>query len=240
MTTRFYAYVRELALAAQKDDVAIIVWELASGAEGQIESVAEAMHNRAEAAPILVRMDLTKAAARQVLVLARYLPEAQVSLRGHDDLESDINMLYNEPGGRGAYAAIVQRLLPLTHGRARDIVACASVAGHSRTSVRSLARLCGVPVRTLEWKLRAAQQAPAKILVGWMVALHSLWRLDVLGWTPKRTAHAARFHSGEAWSNYVGHHVGARPATLLREGGFESLLDQCARQVSADRAAGPL
>jgi hypothetical protein len=119
---------------------------------------------------------------------------------------------------------------------AADIMATAAIAGHRRTPVRALARLSGVNVRVLESRLKTAGLIPAEHLLGWMVSLHTLWRRDVLAWTPKRTATSANFETSDVWTSYVARQVGARPATLLRSGGFANLLDRCATRMSFDRS----
>jgi hypothetical protein len=126
---------------------------------------------------------------------------------------------------------LVQRLVPLAPEIAADIVATAAIAGHRRTLVPALAHLSGLSVRVLEAHLRKAWIVPAEDLLGLTVSLHALWRRDVLRWTSKHAADAAGFSSPDAWSSYVARHVGARPATLVRTGGFGALLDRCARDM---------
>jgi hypothetical protein len=233
----FYEDEQALGRAATQIDDAIVVWQLAFGAEGDIESLATAMRGHQDAQSVLLYMDLTRAAARQVVAVAEHLPQARIALGGHDDLQRTIVALRKDAAEPTAVSKIVLRLLPLVPERAKDAVATAVVVGRRRTPVQAFASLCGAPVRTLEWHLSSSHVASAEDLLGRMVALHSLWRLDVLAWSPKRAATGAGFESRNAWSNYVARHAGAHPPTLLREIGFAGLLGRCVGEIVPDQPA---
>jgi hypothetical protein len=142
-----------MAVAAANDNVSLIVWEVAPGFASDIELIAERMYRGDESTSVLVSIDLSRAASQQVLALTRLLPQAQLSLQGHDDLACEVPALCQRPGERSAHSAIAHGLLPLIAPCAADIVAIASVAGCRRTSVHVLADICGLTVRTLERRL---------------------------------------------------------------------------------------
>jgi hypothetical protein len=222
---------QELVRAAARDDDPLVIWEVARGAEAEIEAVATAMRKHSSSRSILLHVDLTRAAARQVLALALHLPYARISLRGQDDLHTGILGLRDNSAEQSAISRIALRLLPPVAARAKDIVATAVVAGRRRTYVRELSRFCGVPVRTIKSRLSSSRLVNPEHLIGQMIALHSLWRLDVLAWSPKRAFLAAGFNSRDAWSDYVTRHAGAHPPRLLFDGGFAGLLERSAREL---------
>jgi len=64
-------------------------------------------------------------------------------------------------------------------------------------------------------------------MLGWILSLHVLWRLDILRWTPKQAAAASDFRSVEAMSAFVARQTGCRPRAVMAAGGFERLLHAC-------------
>ena len=216
---------------------ALVIWELGPDAEVEIASMTLALLVISANVRLLIRMDVTRAAARQALAIARHLPEARVSLSGYDDLARDIMSACSEEGQPTAYPTIVKQVLETIPRRAVDIVAAASLAGYRHMKVAEFARVCGVPVRTLEWRLNTAQLMPARNLLGWILSLHSLWRLDILVWTSKQAATAAGFSSPDAWAQYIKHHAGDRPSYLLHKGGFHYLLGKFREALSVRHSA---
>jgi hypothetical protein len=227
----FHAHADDLALAVTRHQVSLVVWEASPAIASECETLA-AVGQWASDVRVIVLLDLTRVAARQVVTLTRHLPHVVVLVRDHDDLAHQIAAAQHQ-SAPSAHLAITRYLLPSIPERAADIVAAAALSGHRRTSIPDFARVCGVPTRTLEWRLRTAGVAPARNVLGWMNALHSLWRLERLGWTSKQTA-AAGFSSCEAWSNYLARHAGARPTALLHDG-FTQLLTRCGEQVRGAR-----
>ena len=227
----FCSTTKALARTAALIDASLIIWEVGEGAEDEIESIVHATSHRSDTVSILVRLDLTKTAARQVMVLVQCAPFIQVSLRNHDDLALDIALNREQPAERRVCAEVIKQLLPRVSDRCKRIVVAAALVGHRRTSVREFARLCESSVRAIQWNLRAAGIAPAKNILGWMLALNALWRLDALAWNSKRASRTSGFSSRDAWAHYIARHVGARPKQLLRDGGFAALLSRCESEM---------
>jgi hypothetical protein len=232
---RICPYEDELATVAAQEEVAMIVWEVGTDANRRIPMIGRAVRARATPVSVVARLDLTRLHARHTLTLAAHIPHARPSLRGCDDLLTDIAALAKGDDDRGAYSAILEGLLPSVPTRDAEILGAAAIAGHRRMGVREFAQICGIPVRTLEWRCHARRLMTARDLLAWMVLLHSLWRLDALTWTLGRAARAAGFASQESWSNFIARHVGVRPASLLIDGGFPALLQRCATEVSRGR-----
>jgi hypothetical protein len=214
---------------------AMIVWEVtedSASAENIIDCLANTAEERGQALAVLVVVGVSKTASRLVLALTRHAIRLQFCLLGHDDLEADVISFQADPRERTASTVIIDRLVPLVSARARHILVTAAVVAHRRTNVRAFAHACGVSARALQWTLHEAQVAPAKNLLAWVTALHSLWRLDALAWNPKRAWCAAGFTSRESWEHYIARHTGSPPARLLRNGGFESLLGRFQQELA--------
>jgi hypothetical protein len=228
---QFCAYEEDLPRAAGRDDIAMIVWETGRDAAHRIPTIAEAAAGRVTPISILARLDLDQVTERTAVALARYLPHVTISLRGFDLLERDIELLCHSVPERSPSAAIIDRLVPLAGNRAGNIIAVASLWGYCRRSLDAFANACNMPPRTLESRLQSAGLLPPSDVLGWMLALYSVWQLDVLGWSAKATAAAAGFRSTGCWSRYIERHVRARPRQLLDWGGFPPLLDRCTAEI---------
>jgi hypothetical protein len=217
--------------------VRIIVWELAAGDEKEAASLARAVANRGSQVSILIRLELFAASSRRLLRLADDLPNVHLSLGRQEDLALAIARLDESPRDRSASPVILKRLLPVVPADLTEIVAIAVIAGQRHPSVEELATLCRLPVRTLQSHITEAHSMPAKDLLGSMISLHALWRIDVLQWPSKRAAQQAEFPTREAWSRYIENHTGARPLRLRRNGGFADLLDRCVVALQEGRHA---
>ena len=134
---------------------------------------------------------------------------------------------------------LASRVSSVGNDGASTILASAALVGDRRTSVNELAHSCGLAKRTLEWRLAASGRPTARTVLGWMTALHAVWRMEVLGWSPKRAASEGRFGSSELFAGYVKRHAGGRPLALVR-GGFTALLDKAELAIfgpdNADRS----
>lgn len=217
----------EILRALTEGPVAAVLWELGARATHGLPHAAAALRAAAPSLPLIVEMQLSRTAARQLLTIAALEPAPRVVIRGVDRLEVVVEEVLEHGSEPGAHGEIACTLLPLVPSGAIDIVATAAVVGHRRSSVARFARICGLSSRTVEWRLQVARLPVPVKLLGWMLSLHGLWRLDVLGWTAKRVAAAAGFETANVWSNYVERHTGSRPSAHLRDDGFASLLRRC-------------
>ncbi len=210
-----------------------IVWELSHDAGATIQPVSDDVLRVSEYVPLLLRVRLTAPVTREIARVSKVTSNVHISLRGIDSLEADVQRLLSDGTACIAEQSIIGKIERL-HPRIRDIVVAAAVAGRRRVGVKDFASFCEMPVRTLEWRLQAANAPTARRLLGWMVALHTAWRMDGLGWPLKRAALAAGFSSPEALGNYIQRHAQMRPVVLCRAG-FGSVLDSFMQEVAPAR-----
>lgn len=239
----------ELVCAAQARPC-VLVWDLQDGGELEVQGVARRLRELTRVQAIIVRIELTRAAGRQVLAIAAALPVARLSIQGHDDLRVDVAESVEVAHRAQPEAVIAGRVLPHVPEDVAHLVATAIVAGRRRMNVDGFAQLCRTPVRTIQWALHRTSFAPAHRLLGYCLALHAVWRLELLDWPVKRIAIASGFQSHQAWSAYVSRHTGAKPARLVHEGGFSTLLSgwrsrllvhpPTAPEAALDRAPRPI
>jgi hypothetical protein len=174
--------------------------------------------------PIILRSRLSPASANAIVAVASVCNDGCISLIGIDDLDAQVVAVAQSALSPSADLAIVNesdgdRPHPLRHA----IVAAAAI-GRGRAAVSDLARAMAVPVRTLQWRIASRSGLSTSDLLAWSVAIHTLWRLDVLAWPLKRCASAAGFSDANGLSAFVRRHVGQTPRELHRAGGFHGLL----------------
>lgn len=181
--------------------------------------------------PMLVVLPLTPAAARDLLRLVSGGLNVTVVVRGVDNLERAVSALHSQTVFPDAKARILSALGGMAPPALLEIVVGCVVVGTQRCRVSAVAVACGVSLRTLERRLATAHWPSGQRLLGSMLCLHSLWRLEELGWTTKRAAAAAGFRNPEVFANYAARHTGMRLRTL-RNLGFGSFLNAFASQLA--------
>jgi hypothetical protein len=221
----------DVVAAANSGNIDAIVWEL-SRAHQQAEPLQSALGDLARSVPTLLRADLMSTSVRQITALAAVASDLRISLSaGGDDLVEDIRALLVTQATTSAEHAIIRRLLPAVAALGPEIVVGAAVLGKRRRHVGELASVIGRTERTLEWRLRTAHAPTPGTVLGWMVSLHSLWRLEISCWPVKRAAHTAGFKDSSTLSNYLKYHLGVRARSALRLGGFWYWLEHFAAQL---------
>lgn len=176
--------------------------------------------------PIAVRTSLTSATLRDLITIARYRSVHWVSIASAESADVAVRDLVRDPDGRTAQLIILDRLTRDLSPSVSGIVETATLLTHRRVSVSTLAGACGLAVRTVEWRLSSAHLPSAHTILGWMGALHSVWQLDVLGWTHKRVAREAGFGTVELCDVSIQRHTGARLLQICRAYGLDRLLDR--------------
>lgn len=161
---------------------------------------------------------------------------AMLSLRSHSPIDFDVRAVL-DGGSSSADLAILAGLGAPRAGFAAEALVCAVVCGARRCTTHAFADAARLPTRTLQWRLARACLPEARDLLAWMLALHTLWRVDVLGWPYKRAALAASYDNPDALGTYIRRHVGGRPGALSRDGGFHAVLRELAALLP--RAATP-
>jgi hypothetical protein len=200
------------------------VLELGGGGAWQFENLVRVLEALDHLPPVLVWWRPSVKAARDLLQLSSLVPDLRVVVPGYEDAGLAVRGLV-EGVPPGAEAVILRRICPVLVAPSSRVVVGAVVAGRRRIWVDELARCCGLPLRTVQRWLRGAALPPPGKLLGWSVSLHALWWLDVGGWPEKKACQQMGFRSCSALSRYVKRHVGAAPAVLRREVGFDGLLD---------------
>lgn len=125
--------------------------------------------------------------------------------------------------------------MPSLSGPAARIVTASVVAGERTAAVSNLAVLCNVSVRTLEARCRAAGILAPKPLLGWMLALHTTWRITRWGWSAQSAAEAAGIRSADALSDRMQRATGLRLTHACRDVGFEELLQRFTETLTVAR-----
>jgi hypothetical protein len=171
---------------------------------------------------VVMQASLTVNSAQDILAMAQWPLRGRLSLRAYDDLCEDVAQVLSErePTPEFRLLASLGASVP---GPVRVPVVASIVVGHRRARLPDLSRACGIPARTIEWRLRRYGWAEASQLLGWSVALHTAWRIDFLNWSLKRAAFSAGFSDATTLSDYVERHVGARPRHSYHDGGFDRL-----------------
>jgi hypothetical protein len=240
-SVQFCQTQREAVAAVMANPVGGLVWELHPDVGDNLASAITALRNDGRFIPVVLRLELDQSVARELNRISSSIAPLRLSTRHFDDFERDIALSFPRPSWQGvrprtAHLAILERLSENTPADVLDITTGAVLAGHRKTSVESLARLCKLPVRTLEWRLAASQVLPARALLGWTVSLHAMWRLDVLGMVPKRVASEGGFATAEALYALVNRHTGSRPADIRRHGASPACFNgSCRRCIRAER-----
>lgn len=174
--------------------------------------------------PLVLRTSIVRAQVTTLTVLARYLTNARLSLRGHSVLRTDVDEVLDAGGRAGPDMLLLRELGDTLHGRVRPIVPAVLALSRRRTTVRELSRACHVPVRTMEWLLRRSGGFTPRWHLGWGAALYTVWRMEVLGWSFKRAAGAAGATDPGVLARYVERYTGQRPGYILRTSGFRGLV----------------
>jgi hypothetical protein len=218
--------LREVFDLSRGSDVGAAVVDLDFIRGGSPEALLAELPNRI---PLVLRTSIDSWSSNAVVRLSSRLSgPVRLSLRNVDELHSDLREAMKRPSMRGSELHIIAAVAPRLVGGNSTIVVGAAVAGKRRTQVQWFAHLIRVPKRTIEWRLQKAGWPPARELLAWMTSLHTLWRIDVLGWSLKQSASAADFHSSGQLSSYVKSHVGVGLKALRDAGGFLSLLSRFA------------
>jgi hypothetical protein len=180
-------------------------------------------HAALSSLPVILRMSISPIEVREIVVAAEWLSRARVSLRGFDDIWCDLAQVLESDVEPTPEMKLIHLLPECQTVPVRSIAIASVLLGRRRTGLPALSRACGVASRTIEWRLKRWRCGTAGELLGWSVALHALWRLDMLEWPLKRAAADADFADASTLSAYIKRHTGYRPAEICRRGGFEFL-----------------
>ncbi len=229
---QFYRDESHFMSAIQQNTADAIVRELSGADAAFVRTPYDAPSTGRRSLPIVLRFSMTPGSIGHLLHELRRSEAVHLSL-SHEPIAELLDSLIADPLGRDAAPAILARTGPKVPYRAIAILVGAITLGRQRCSVRCLATACGLPTRTLEWRLKTSGMLPARCLLGWCTSLHSAWRMDVLGWSAKRAAAVAGFASSATFSSYTFRHVGILPTRLNRSGGYAALLERFSEECVA-------
>jgi|KBSMisStaDraftv2_1062788.scaffolds.fasta_scaffold45350_3 hypothetical protein len=218
----FAASNAEAVAALRRADVIGIVWELSDRIPGG-PTLPSMVRCAANDLPLLVHAELRRPIVRDLVALSTSVSALQVSICGFDDLVHEVRQVVNGRREPSPDQAILNTVASHTDA-VLDIVAMAAIVGRRRTHVRELADVLRIRPRTIEWRLKSLGMMSPERLLGRMVSLHVLWRMQKLEWPLKRIAAVAGFSGPPAMSNYILGHIGLRPTRAAAERRFEDWL----------------
>ncbi len=176
--------------------------------------------------PIVLRTALSPRTARLISELSSIVAIGRVSLVGTASVDRDIALMLDNPAPRCADGALLGPRINGLPSPLRHAVIGAVSIGDRRMTVTELAGACRLPSRTLQWRLARTGGHTASDLLAWSLALHCLWRFDVLGWPLKRCTTAANFDDAGSMAMFIQRHVGQRPNAIVADGGFDALRER--------------
>jgi hypothetical protein len=231
---------RDLALLGQ---LRCIVWETSVDQPCRWPTVRSAIH-LGRHVPTVLRTDLTRRAVRDIHELARYSVENalnwRVSVIGLDTLADDVNAAVDWMSPCDAHTVILSHAASFLTGRSFEILAGATMLGRRRVSVTDLAVACHTTERTLRARLQQSQLPSPNELLGWILLLHSVWRLERLGLSPKQAAYVAGYGGIAPWaalSEHVFRRVRRRTRSVADSEVFEGLFCQFERLLKNSERA---
>ena len=115
--------------------------------------------------------------------------------------------------------------------RTHAIVVAGVIVGLRRTSVACLATITGVPQRTVRQRLQLAGLPSPQRYLGWVLALHTAWRIERQEVSYQAAATLAGADTVRALSAYLRSHV-RRSIRGIEDLGFDRLLEWCHSQRS--------
>lgn len=216
-----------------------IIWDLhAASVPALTAIVREALDSGRIVPPIFACVDLSEVGSHQLIQLARLIPCLRLSARGTDGFEDDIIDWLLMPDQPTAEQSIINRLATISIVPRVKLAIKAAVAAKRRTHALAFATAIGVPLRTIERRLRAEGRFEAWRMIGWSTALHALWQLEIRQWSLKRVAASLGFSNAGAMGTHLQRHLGDRPRALLLHNSFDSLLDEYFRRLASGTSEG--
>ena len=142
-----------------------------------------------------------------------------------------------DPGERDAVARAVELALRGAVPRESLRVLCFAIRESERSLDRDgLARLCGVPRRTLHRRLSATGLRSPSCVLAWGRILTTCHYQD-LGLTLEQVAHRQGLSGSPALVHLFRQHTGATPGSLQRAGGLSAAIDLLHSRIVAHRSA---
>ena len=237
MPVRVYERVDALRSMLAAADVRVVVAEPRDRVGASVIPLLADVAARAQSPVVVARVSLADAAADDVIQLAAARVPARVSLRGVASLGDALTAALGGDREPSADLVILERIGPLVPRAVRAFLVLCAVAPSPRLHVGQAATLLGMTPRTIESRLAQAALPPAYRIIGWCVALHAAWQLDVLGRRPKQVAANLGFQSAAAAANLLARYCHASPSSLRVHGSFQVQLQRFAALVQPNLRA---
>lgn len=229
----FCETVAEVARASLRAP-ACIVWEVLPSDAARVELIPpEIIPMLSKSLPI-VRVSVSRAHVRSITRLAEAIPELHVSLNGFDDLLFDIRQALNGDFLPEAYPVILPTLGDAIGPSVEDVVAAAVIVGRRRMSVGAFLARCGLKPRAVQRRLCQSGLPTLRGFLAWSMILHSVWRMEVLGFPAKRVADLAGYSgpgATAALSELLNDHLGFRLRASCEPGTFAELMRQFGKAI---------
>ncbi len=208
---------------------AIVVVNLDRLADSEASAIVDivAMH---EASPIF-HLSLSSSAAKLVASTADVVSPVAVCLKGFDGLERCVLNAELAAVDSAAGVAILAQLKGALGLDRFELVWSAALVGRRVTSVREWGIVFGQSTRTLERRFLERGLPGPKRVLSWMLALHTAWRVERLGWTRKQAASVCGASSPRSLATRLvrGNNVGIGGHRHMES--FGDLLERCAYEL---------
>lgn len=188
---------------------------------------------------------LSATSARHRLIAAKQGADLRVVVRGLDQWQQLLREADVSPQAPDATSVILRALPHAWTAATKALVTEATILGRQGCPVSAWAAAKGESQRSLERHLRDSSLPTAKTLLTWTLAVHTSWRIDVLGLAPKRAAALARVSSPKELTRRLSRisdphiaHRSLRFSDALRD--LMSELACCVKQNGIDERARDL
>lgn len=164
----------------------IVVLDSATVSDSALGGIVETAASRN--LPLVYVITLTPRVARHVLACSRAGVSPTIVIRGFDYLDRSIGKLIANGRAPDAISAVASGFPNGWDEGTKALAAEAAVVGRGACSVAAWAGARGESVRSLDRRVADCLLPTAKRLLTWMLFMHTAWRIEAMGWPPKKAA----------------------------------------------------
>jgi len=223
--TRLFDTVPDVDDIAPTPDT-MLIYDARALSDARCASLVERLDQRDCAPSVIIRTPLN---SRLAVSICRFSERTRIhglSVIGADSLVDYLEQANGHAGPHEASVEVFRFIAPEIPKQILELALAAAILGCRRTSVSEFARVCGIAVRTAEWRFsEAAYMSPAKLLA-WSLCLNAAWRLDLTQSSIKSVARESGFGTTPAFSNFIKRLTGLTPRGLRESEGFDGLCDR--------------
>lgn len=231
--TSVAALIRALSTATAADQ--LVVMDTSDLSKHELHEVRDTIAQLGS--DLVCRIALTKRTALQFAELAQAGASPTASLRGFDRLEDAVSTAAFERRVRDATGVIVSRLCNEISADGLGFGVSAALVGRQACSVDKWATLMTESRRSLERHLAEHSLPRPRRLLGWMLALHALWRVQHLNWPTKRAALEAGLPSAHSLTSRIGRLLDFDGSGPIRSQEFAEVAELFARDLQRHRTS---